>query len=87
MRDAYPGRGTPDPPARAATTCTLCGRTTVTSIEGLFHNPATGSPRRFCSPACRQAAYRRRQAGAPETTPPQRHGGRNRTLTNQDQPT
>ena len=82
MRDAYP-----DQPAHRTTfACTLCGRTTVTSITGLFHNPTTGSPRRFCSPACRQAAYRRRQAGAPEHTPLQHHGGRARNLNQQDQP-
>ena len=82
MRDA-----SPDPsPARTTFTCTLCGRNTITSVEGLFHNPTPGSPRRFCSPACRQAAYRRRPAGAPEHTPLQHYGGRTRNLNSKDQP-
>ena len=83
MRDALPT--SPDGHPRHGFTCTACQRTIVTSIDGLFHNPERGSQQRFCSPACRQAAYRRRRAGVPEHTPPQRHGGRNRSLT-QDQP-
>jgi len=51
----------------------------VTAIEGLFYNPQVGSPNRFCSPACRTAAWRRR-AGAPEDTPRQHQGGSNRRL-------
>jgi len=39
-----------------------------------------GSAQRFCTPACRQAAYRRRRAHVAEDTPPQRHGGRDRHL-------
>ncbi len=35
---------------------------------------------RFCSPACRQAAWRRRQAGVSESTPRQLSGGRSRRL-------
>jgi len=35
---------------------------------------------RFCTPACRQAAYRRRRAAAPEDTPAQHQGGRSRKL-------
>ena len=35
---------------------------------------------RFCDPACRQVAYRRRRANAPENTPVQRQGGRGRKL-------
>ena len=31
---------------------------------------------RFCSSQCRQAAYRRRQAGLPEDLPPRELGGR-----------
>jgi len=60
--------------------CECCGHSTVTAVEGLFVNPKPGSPRRFCSPACRQAAYRRRRAGVNESTPAQRQGGRNRRL-------
>ena len=94
MRDAYPPTphsGPADSPAtspagRVEVLCACCRRTTVISIKGLFHNPASGSPRRFCSPACRQAAYRRRQAGAPEQTPLQHHGGRTRNLNKQDPP-
>ena len=83
MRDALP----PLPAALARTgfTCPVCHRQTVTSLAGLFDNPARGSRQRFCSPACRQAAYRRRRAAVPETTPPQPHGGRNRSLTNTNQ--
>ena len=57
-----------------------CGHFTLTAIDGLFHNPAVGSPARFCGPACRQAAYRRRKAGAAEDTPRQPKGGRTRHL-------
>ncbi len=65
---------------RVEFTCAHCGRSITTSIDGLFHNPNRGSTQRFCDHACRQAAYRRRRAGVTENTPPQRHGGRNRTL-------
>jgi hypothetical protein len=74
MRDAS------DRPARTVTICQCCGAETVIAIDGLFRNPQPGSPRRFCSPACRQAAYRRRNAGAAETSPAQRTGGRDRNL-------
>jgi hypothetical protein len=67
-------------PSRKVTRCECCGADTVIAVEGLFSNPETGSPRRFCSPACRQAAYRRRQAGVAESTKPQRTGGRDRSL-------
>ncbi len=49
--------------------------------QGLWANPRVGSPRRFCDPACRQAAYRRRRAGVAEDTPRQVTGGRDRRLT------
>jgi hypothetical protein len=75
MRDAS------DRPARQVSICECCGTDTVIAVEGIFRYPEPGSPRRFCSPACRQAAYRRRQAGIPESTKPQRAGGRNRSLT------
>ena len=54
--------------------CSACGRIVVTAIDGLFHNPVVGSPARICGPACRQAAYRRRKAGAAEDTPRQPKG-------------
>lgn len=61
--------------------CDACGRFVVTAIDGLFRNRPTGSPARFCGPACRQAAYRRRRARTPENAPLQRSGGRRRRLT------
>jgi len=67
-------------PARELFRCQCCGRDIVTAIEGLYRNPKPGSPRRFCDPACRQAAYRRRRAGVDESTPAQREGGRGRRL-------
>jgi hypothetical protein len=83
MRDASP---TPaQPPTRHGFVCACCGHFTVTAISGLFANPRTGSPHRFCSPACRTAAWRRRRAGASEDTPRQHHGGRGRHLA--DNPT
>ncbi|MGH9157109.1 MAG: hypothetical protein ACRD1K_15010 [Acidimicrobiales bacterium] len=75
MRDAS------DQPRREGFTCEGCGRLTVTAVEGIFRNPTVGSPRRFCTPACRQAASRRRRAGIPESTPRQHQGGRGRRLT------
>ncbi len=75
MRDAS------DHPDHYGFTCPVCARFIVTAVDGLWRNPAVGSPRRFCSPACRQAAYRRRRAGAPEDTPRQPTGGRDRRLT------
>ncbi|MGH9149630.1 MAG: hypothetical protein ACRD0F_04750 [Acidimicrobiales bacterium] len=74
MRDAS------DRPARHLSRCECCGADTVIAVEGIFANPTPGSPRRFCSPACRQAAYRRRRAGAGEDVPRQRSGGRDRSL-------
>jgi C4-type Zn-finger protein len=65
-------------------TCPVCGRFIVTAIDGLWRTPRAGSVRRFCDPACRQAAYRRRRAGVAETTPRQPTGGRNRHLTTND---
>jgi hypothetical protein len=67
-------------PARGVSYCECCGADTVIAVENIFRNLQPGSPRRFCSPACRQAAYRRRRAGITETTPPQRDGGPNRSL-------
>jgi hypothetical protein len=81
MRNALPA--TPDGLARSGVTCQACGHVVVTSIQGLYDNPAVGSPQRFCSPACRQAAWRRRRAGVAEDAPRQHWGGRRRKLTNQ----
>jgi len=67
-------------PARHGFTCAACGRHITTAIEGLFATPRSGSPQRFCSAACRQAAYRRRKAAVPERTPLQRRGGGTRHL-------
>jgi len=80
MRDAYPLPPNQDGLARTGLACQCCGTLIVLSVEGLFVWPSRGSNRRFCTPACRQAAYRRRQADAPEDTPAQHHGGRGRHL-------
>jgi MYM-type Zinc finger with FCS sequence motif len=85
MRDALPP--SPDGLARSGFTCHACGQVVVTTIEGLYHNPPVGSTQRFCSPACRQAAWRRRRAGAAEHTPRQHTGGRGRKLTNDEHAT
>jgi hypothetical protein len=83
MRDALP----PSPAGlpRYGFTCQACGHVVVTEITGLFTNPTRGSAPRFCSPACRQAAHRRRCAGVTEDQPRQHTGGRTRRL-NKDQP-
>lgn len=67
-------------PARDGFTCAACHRSITTAVDGLFGRPRSGSPQRFCSPACRQAAYRRRKADIPENTPLQPAGGRRRRL-------
>ena len=74
MRDAS------DQPDRQGFTCPVCDRFITTAVEGIFKNPAVGSPQRFCSPGCRQAAYRRRRAQVEEATPLQHRGGRSRRL-------
>jgi hypothetical protein len=78
MRDALP----PSPAGlpRYGFTCQACGRVVTTEITGLFTNPTRGSTQRFCSPACRQAAHRRRRAGVTEDQPRQHTGGRTRRL-------
>ena len=51
--------------------------------SGALSSPCCGMgtcAQRFCDPACRQVAYRRRRANAPENTPAQRQGGRGRKL-------
>ncbi len=75
LRDAFPE------PVRETFICACCGRTVVTAVIGVFANLDVGSPTRFCSPACRTAAWRRRRAGVPERAPLQRRGGRSRSLT------
>jgi hypothetical protein len=74
MRDASPA------PVRKGVRCASCGAFRLIAIEGLFSNPTVGSPQRFCSPACRQAAWRRRRAGVAEDVPRQTTGGRSRKL-------
>ncbi len=78
MRDALP----PSPAGfdRYGFTCQACGQTVVTDVEGLYANPNRGSQQRFCTPACRQAAYRRRRAAVTENAPRQHTGGRTRRL-------
>jgi hypothetical protein len=82
MTDPTPDgmRNASDLPARYGFVCASCGTLTVTAVEGLFSNPRVGSAQRFCSPACRVAAWRRRRAGAPEDTARQHTGGRTRRL-------
>lgn len=86
MRNAFPLLPNQDGLARTGLTCQCCGRVIVISVEGLFQTPTHGSAQRFCDPACRQAAYRRRQADVPENTPAQRQGGRGRTLNPSSKP-
>jgi hypothetical protein len=74
MRNASP------PPVRTGVTCVSCGAFRVIAVQGLFSNPKVGSPQRFCSPACRQAAWRRRRVGVAEDAPRQITGGRSRSL-------
>ena len=82
MRDALPEG--PDGLVRSGLVCECCGRVVVTIVEGLFSNPAVGSVQRFCSAACRQAAYRRRLSGVAEDLPRQRTAGRGRRLDRAD---
>ena len=83
MRDALPPSRSGLP--RYGFTCQACQQVVTTEITGLFTNPHRGSTQRFCSPACRQAAHRRRRAGVAEDQPRQHTGGRTRRL-NKDQP-
>ncbi len=81
MRNACDGPARPDDePRRTSFVCACCGRTVVTAVGGLYYYPAAGSKRRFCDPACRQAAWRRRKHGVSEAAPLQRKGGRSRRL-------
>jgi hypothetical protein len=72
--------GPPRRPARVGFVCPPCGRFVPTVVDGLVLRVGRGSPPRFCSPGCRQAAYRRRQVGVAEDTPLQPGGGRDRSL-------
>ena len=58
----------------------------MTATEGLFYSRPVGSKRRFCDPACRQAAWRRRKAGVGEATALQKRGGRSRGLAGGGEP-
>ncbi len=80
MRDAIPLPASRDGLQRTGLRCQCCGRVIVLSVEGLFTTATRGSTQRFCGPACRQAAYRRRRAQTPENTPAQHQGGRRRRL-------
>ncbi len=73
-------RDAPEAAVRDGFRCDSCGRFNVTAVVGLFARRRAGSAQRFCDPACRQAAYRRRRAGVQEDTPLQLHGGRSRRL-------
>jgi len=81
MRDASPLPPNRDGLDRSGLHCQCCGREIVLSVEGLFTTTARGSAQRFCTPAWRQAAYRRRRAQAAEDAPLQQRGGRGRRLT------
>lgn len=80
MRNAFPLPPNGDGLNRTGFQCRSCDRVIVLSVEGIIHHTPRGTAQRFCTPACRQAAYRRRQAHAPENTPAQHHGGRGRKL-------
>ncbi len=80
MRDAFDLPPNRDGLGRTGLQCQCCGRDIVLSVEVLFRTLARGSAQRFCGPACRQAAYRRRRADLPENTPTQQQGGRRRNL-------
>ena len=67
-------------PRRTEFACARCQRTVTTAIEGLFYNPRVGSPQCFCSPSCRQAAWRCRRAAAPKATALRWRGERSRRL-------
>jgi hypothetical protein len=60
--------------------CPPCGRFVRTDLDGVLLRSRTGSKPRFCSPGCRQAAYRRRRAGVGEDAPLQHNGGAKRSL-------
>lgn len=70
----------PPEPALTGFVCPPCGRFIRTDLDGVLLPARSGSPPRFCSPGCRQAAYRRRRAGVAEDVKLQLQGGRNRSL-------
>ena len=70
MRDAFPLPPNSHGLERTGLYCQCCGREIVLSVQGVFAYAPRGSSRRFCDPACRQAAYRRRIASVEENTPP-----------------
>ena len=70
MRDAFPLPPNSHGLERTGLHCQCCGREIVLSVQGVFAYAPRGSARRFCDPACRQAAYRRRVASVEENTPP-----------------
>ncbi len=86
MRDAFPLGPNRHGYELTGKHCECCGREIVFSVEDHYELPARGNTQRFCDPACRQAAYRRRRAGVPENTPAQRQGGRGRGLTAPSKP-
>lgn len=85
LRDAFSGSRPGLPEAQfAGFTCPPCGRFVRTDLDGRLWRARTGSPPRFCSPGCRQAAYRRRRAGVDEGVALQHRGGANRSLDARD---
>jgi len=82
LRDASPTGTRTGPPETLPVgfICPPCGRFIRTDLDGVLWRARTGSPPRFCSPGCRQAAFRRRRAGADEGVRLQQRGGRNRSL-------
>ena len=82
LRDASSTRPRigPSEPQRVGFICPPCGRFIRTDLDGMLRRGRTGSPPRFCSPGCRQAAFRRRRAGVDEGVGLQQRGGRNRSL-------
>lgn len=79
-RDAAVGVVAVKKARRVGYICPPCGRFVATEVDGWVFRVTRGSPPRFCSPSCRQAAYRRRQAGVAEDVPLQLSGGRGRSL-------
>jgi hypothetical protein len=79
-RRASKNSARPRSPARVGFVCPPCGRFVTTEVDGVVLRPGRGSPPRFCSPSCRQAAYRRRRAGVAEDIALQPGGGRDRSL-------
>ncbi len=68
-------------PPRQVFHCAACGREVLIWVEGIYARATVGSAHRFCDPACRQRAYRRRKAGVAEDSAAQLAGGRRRSLT------